>query len=542
MANGCWWRRLVPIALLGLAEIVLLLTLSLTLPGVAQAQLFDDRFPGFWGNRRQRGDYQWQPFGPVQREEAPRQDFSKAPPPPRTDQPTTPPLTSIVVVGDSMADWLAYGLEQAYADSPDIGVVRKNRTYSGLIHNETKVDPRGLYPDWPQLAREIVNTDKANFVVIMLGMNDRQSIKPPPRPTTPQPNAAAGQPASPPSNAQTPNPATAAKPEAAAPQDDEQSPSSDQSAASEPPASKPLGSYDFHSDKWAELYSKRIDELIASSKSKGATVLWVGLPPVRGTKSTSDALYLNDLFRSRAEKAGIIYVDVWDGFVDDSGRYTQSGPDVEGQTRRLRAGDGVHFTQAGARKLAHYAEREIEHVMTSKATPIAVPVQIEAAQPAPATRPGGPIVRPLAGPVMPLTAALNAAGPDELMGGSAVHQSLSDTIATRVLVKGDPVPAPQGRADDFAWPRRGVASMGTDPVASTTTFPMTPMIAERPAQPSSASASLATDAGAQKDDSARAAQRITTPNGPRTAQSGLERNEPKRRPQSSPFFFLFPGR
>ena len=85
-------------------------------------------------------------------------------------------MTSIVVIGDSMADWLAYGLEQAYADSPDIGVVRKNRTYSGLIHNETKVDPRGLYPDWPQLARETLNTEKANFVVVMLGINDRQQL------------------------------------------------------------------------------------------------------------------------------------------------------------------------------------------------------------------------------------------------------------------------------------------------------------------------------------------------------------------------------
>ena len=73
--------------------------------------------------------------------------------------------------------------------------------------------------------------------------------------------------------------------------------------------------------------------------------------------------YLNDLYRARAEKAGIIYVDVWDGFVDEGGRFTLQGPDFEGQIRRLRAGDGVHFTKAGARKLAHYVEREIRRVM-----------------------------------------------------------------------------------------------------------------------------------------------------------------------------------
>ena len=72
--------------------------------------------------------------------------------------------------------------------------------------------------------------------------------------------------------------------------------------------------------------------------------------------------YLDDLYRARAEKAGINYIDVWDGFVDESGRFTSQGPDFEGQTRRLRAGDGVHFTKAGARKLAHYLEREIRRV------------------------------------------------------------------------------------------------------------------------------------------------------------------------------------
>ena len=32
---------------------------------------------------------------------------------------------------------------------------------------------------------------------------------------------------------------------------------------------------------------------------------------------------------------------------------------IEGQMRRLRSSDGVYFTKAGARKLAHYVEREI---------------------------------------------------------------------------------------------------------------------------------------------------------------------------------------
>ena len=84
-------------------------------------------------------------------------------------------------------------------------------------------------------------------------------------------------------------------------------------------------------------------------------------------------VYLNDLYRARAEKAGIIYVDMWDGFVDDAGNYNNYGPDFEGQTRRLRSGDGAHFTRAGARKLAHYVEREIRRVMLARARRSATP-------------------------------------------------------------------------------------------------------------------------------------------------------------------------
>ena len=83
---------------------------------------------------------------------------------------------------------------------------------------------------------------------------------------------------------------------------------------------------EFRSDRWAKIYSKRIDETIAALKSKGVPVFWVGLPSIRGTKSTADAVYLNDLYRARAERAGIVYIDVWDGFVDEAGKYSNYRP------------------------------------------------------------------------------------------------------------------------------------------------------------------------------------------------------------------------
>jgi hypothetical protein len=55
--------------------------------------------------------------------------------------------------------------------------------------------------------------------------------------------------------------------------------------------------------------------MIAALKSKGVPVIWVGLPAIRGTKASSDISYLDELYRERAERAGIIYVDIWDGFI-----------------------------------------------------------------------------------------------------------------------------------------------------------------------------------------------------------------------------------
>src|SRR5262249_56852681 len=114
--------------------------------------------------------------------------------------------------------------------------------------------------------------------------------------------------------------------------------------------------------------------------------------------------------------------------VDESGRFVMAGRDFEGQIRRLRSGDGVHFTTAGARKLAHYVEREIQRVLVAKATPVALPVPDEPAPQAPvaAARPGGgAFARPLSGPVVPLTAATEA---DELLGANNTRHPPTDAL------------------------------------------------------------------------------------------------------------------
>lgn len=519
----------------------------LTFP--AAAQFFDERFP-FFGRPP-----------PLYAPPPKPTDYSHAPAPKKSEKADPSELNVVVVMGDSMADWLAYGLEIAEADTPEIAVVRRHRTPSSLIFNPGRHEIRSRSVDWPALARETLAKEQAQIVVMMIGLGDREAIRELPavvrepgakgaaQDAAKAVSADAAKPAPPTEAAKAPLPEAAAdseqsKPEAAA---------GEQAAGDQPAIAGPelrgaiANSYEFRSEKWTELYTKRIDETIAALKSKGVPVFWVGLPPIRGTKSMSDIAFLNDLYRARAERAGITYVDVWDGFVDEAGRFSTQGPDFEGQIRRLRAPDGVYFTTSGARKLAHFVDREIQRALAHSG-PVAIAVPVEPQQQQPAAQPGGPMPRPLAGPVFPLNAVNEPSASDELAGAGSIRPNITDAVASRVLVRGDPMSAPAGRADDFIWPRRGVAPLGADPVVATTTLPMTPMVAERPAAPSATA--MATAAAAPGKTGPAAAKPRTASMSPSPGlrppgmigQQAPYRQEARRGGPAPFFFFFFGGR
>ena len=100
------------------------------------------------------------------------ENFSKAPPPEKRE---TVPERNVLVLGDAMADWLAYGLEDAYAEQPDMGVIRRHKTVSGLIRYQPKGDPA----DWAAAAKGILATEKPDAIVVMLGLNDRVAMREP---------------------------------------------------------------------------------------------------------------------------------------------------------------------------------------------------------------------------------------------------------------------------------------------------------------------------------------------------------------------------
>lgn len=211
------------------------------------------------------------------------------------------------------------------------------------------------------------------------------------------------------------------------------------------PIEDPAGRAELLDERWRELYGRRLDEVIASLKAQGRPVAVVGLPPVEDEDQSVRRAQFNALLQEHVERAGLIFVDATDGFVDENGKFMMSGPAVDGQRRRLRTADGLGFTRAGGRKLAFFVDRELDDVLSrpGEATPAA------AATPNPAdTRPSMIL---LTGGAAPGARALaGAPGSPAPAATPAVQDGAAE--ASRVLVSGEALPAVAGRTDDFRWP------------------------------------------------------------------------------------------
>lgn len=227
------------------------------------------------------------------------------------------------------------------------------------------------------------------------------------------------------------------------------------------------------SPEWTNEYSARTATFASLVVGAGKPLVWVAAPAFRSPKTTSDMLALNEIFHTSATSAGAEFVDLWDGFVDEKGAFVATGPDINGQPVRLRAGDGVNFTADGKRKLAFYVEKPLRKLLDMPDAAVAAA--------APATP--DPLVPRLptdrTPPMMIDDPALD--GGVELMGAAglppagpaSIPEPLLETArpsASLAVVEGRP-----GRADDFVWPPRPAEDTGR--TASTTQAPAEPAAA-----------------------------------------------------------------
>src|SRR5690242_1766464 len=83
----------------------------------------------YWGDRRPSyPNRSYDPYTPYR-----RQQVYESIKPPAPHKPEKPPAETVVVIGDMFAEWLAYGLEEVFAETLHIGIIRKIKQDLSLI-------------------------------------------------------------------------------------------------------------------------------------------------------------------------------------------------------------------------------------------------------------------------------------------------------------------------------------------------------------------------------------------------------------------------
>ncbi|AYD02160.1 GDSL-type esterase/lipase family protein [Neorhizobium sp. NCHU2750] len=205
------------------------------------------------------------------------------------------------------------------------------------------------------------------------------------------------------------------------------------------------GKEKFRTDAWFDEYQRRVTEIARIVTARKLPLLWVGLPSFQSPSMMADAAKLNAIYRARTEEAGGEFVDIWDGFVDEDGKFIVTGSDVSGQQVRLRSADGITFTQAGKQKLAFYVEKLARRHLGDMASPEIV--NLDAASLPALGLPADPAAARLAQPISLSDPDLD--GGKDLMSSVPAAGGLTQSPRDKLVRRGELDPAPAGRVDNY---------------------------------------------------------------------------------------------
>ena len=207
------------------------------------------------------------------------------------------------------------------------------------------------------------------------------------------------------------------------------------------------------SANWLAEYERRTQQLITLVRARNTPLLWIGLPAFKSPSMTTDMVALNGVHRKLVAQAGGEFIDIWDGFVDEEGKFIFTGSDINGQQVRLRGSDGINMTKAGRRKMAFYAEKSVRRLLgdaaTAGITAIDSSVFPEIFMPPPPNESAIAVMRTM--PVAMTDPDLD--GGSALLGGMPASASLVRSPRDMLVLDGVLPEPPEGRADNFAWPK-----------------------------------------------------------------------------------------
>jgi hypothetical protein len=153
------------------------------------------------------------------------------------------------------------------------------------------------------------------------------------------------------------------------------------------------------SEKFSKNYSARVEKIVKSLRDAKVEVVWLGDPVVKDADYSADMQMLNQVMEPAVEKGGAQWVSLWDLAVDPDGSYDAYGKGLDGQTKRLRADDGVHFTPSGYDLIAARIDPILKTLASAQpaaaaaAAPVAPQTAKAAADTTPAVQPAAAIAQ-----------------------------------------------------------------------------------------------------------------------------------------------------
>lgn len=223
---------------------------------------------------------------PVRKRRAPAQEAALPPAKPEVEKASG--ATRLAVFGDSMATDLAKALERLFAEDPNIVIVPQGVGSSGFVRQD--------YFDWPKTVGEQVAANSFDLAVVIIGINDRQSI----------------------------------------------------------------GKMKALTPEWNAEYSARVSSFVMQLRNAGKPTIWIGLPPMEAPSYSKAIGQISELQKLAAFSGGAEFLDITERFLNEEGKYSSFGPDLNGNRVRMRKDDGIHFSAAGADKLAFFLNQTLK--------------------------------------------------------------------------------------------------------------------------------------------------------------------------------------
>lgn len=242
---------------------------------------------------------------------------------------------------------------------------------------------RDDYYDWNAEFANFLQTDNAAAIVVMIGSNDRQRIK-------------------------------------------------DAEGNSIP----------FRTEPWLNIYERRVQKMLDLAYARNIPLFWVGLPIMRSSEYGLEIAFLNELFAQQGNRINAVFVDTWERFGDEDGKYNASGPDENGRIRRLRLDNGIHMSKEGNKKLAYFVDLELRPRLTGLVTSYPLSSSNSFSARDPRTRSLGVEISLTNPPINPRDLTLAGARNEVVSGQTSVTAEEAQLTPQR------------GRADDFSWPRQ----------------------------------------------------------------------------------------